>query len=303
MITSKLFQAFLLIIVAYFCVVLLPDPASTTLQKFHLTSSEARLLNLSILIPMSLIWFAAFYGSWTLKKYSHKIEDTPDGRGLRKLAKGLMVLAFSLPIMAGIGATVGHLIAVYPEHGSTFRVVRHIISISLTFVAFLWISAGAEELSRRIRKRTNLLNNHKLLAPFLIITSTLFGWLIVAIATRYHDPSSIYSMPQWFVVMGVIIPYLYIWYRGLTAVYYLNFYGTHVKGHVYRRAFGYLAKGFASVIIVAIVIQFITATSPQLQRLNFTPILIVVYSLIALYAVGYGMIAAGARKLKKIEEV
>jgi hypothetical protein len=51
------------------------------------------------------------------------------------------------------------------------------------------------------------------------------------------------------------------------------------------------------------VLQFLTTITEQLNRLNLAPLLIVLYLLIAFYAVGYALVARGAKKLKKIEDV
>jgi hypothetical protein len=64
-----------------------------------------------------------------------------------------------------------------------------------------------------------------------------------------------------------------------------------------------LAKGIGGVILISILIQFLTTASARLNRLNLTPLLIIVYCLLLLYGIAYGFIAVGAKRLKRIEEV
>lgn len=294
---------FLLIIAVYICSVFLLPPDPATLQKYHFSEAQAYLLSLTVAAPMVAIWLSAFYGYVTFRKYAKAIDDSPDGKPLYKLSKGLMLLAFSLPTLAAVGSIFNYLARDTPDYLPVAVLIRHLLVIGFPLVAFILIGSAAEELLGQLKRKKNFLQNHKSLALIVITASSIFAGFTVALAGQNAAPKNIYSFPIWFVIISTVIPYLYMWYRGLTAVYSINFYRKHVKGLVYKKSFVYLSAGLGVVIALAVTLQFLTVLSPQLQRLHFTPLLLIVYALIALYALGYGLIALGAKKLKKIEEV
>lgn len=112
-----------------------------------------------------------------------------------------------------------------------------------------------------------------------------------------------YYLPNWLIILTLAVPYVYVWCVGINAVRNLNIYKNRVKGLVYKRAIDYLAKGIAVIIVLSIFIQLIAVLSAQLNRLNLTPLLAVIYLLLVLYALGYGLVSRGAKRLKQIEEV
>lgn len=300
---SNQFIIFLLITLTYVCTTLLLPADPATLQKYHLTQNQAIWINLSVIMPLVVVWLSAFYGYITFHAYAESIKDSIDGKALHKLSTGLMVLAFSLPTLALIGTAFSHFAAGHPDNLRVVVVLRHLFVVGLPLAAFIIISNSTELLVKQIKRRTSFLQNHSLLSLTVIIASSLFCGVIVALMDDNAAPKNIYSFPVWAVILLLVVPYLYLWYRGLSAVYNLYFYRKYVKGHLYKKSFGYLAFGLGTVIVLAVLIQLATVLTPQLQRLHFTPLLFMVYTLVVLYALGYGMIAAGAKKLTKIEEV
>jgi hypothetical protein len=300
---SRQLIIFLLLILAYICLVFIFPADPAILKKYHLSYSQAILLNFTVLIPLAAVWLSAFYGYITFRGYAEKIKDSTDGRILHKLSTGLMVLAFSLPILAVVGSTFNYLAMGNPDYLKVAVVIRHVIAVGLPLAAFIIISDATEELASQIKRRANIFKNHRLMSFIIIVAGSIFSWIIVTLVEHNAAPKNIYSFPVWFVVLFTVVPYLYLWYRGIMAAYNLQFYRKHVKGHLYKKSFAYLALGLATVIGLAITIQLLSVLTPQLQRLHFTPLLFIVYTLVALYALGYGLIAVGAKKLTKIEEV
>jgi len=134
-----------------------------------------------------------------------------------------------------------------------------------------------------------------------IILASVYTWLITTHGPGVAPDKSFY-LPDWVIVFTLAVPYTFIWCVGFNAVYQLREYKNGVKGTIYKRAFENLSKGFGVIILLSITIQFITTLAAQLSRLNLTPLLLVVYLLILLYAVGYGLVARGSNKLRGIEE-
>lgn len=89
---------FIALLVAYLILALTLPSDPQVLAKHELTQLSARFLNLTILIPISLVYLAALYGFIRVKDYAAKVRDTKEGPHFKDIANGLMLLAFSLPI-------------------------------------------------------------------------------------------------------------------------------------------------------------------------------------------------------------
>lgn len=294
---------FLLITFAYIFLVLTASTDPAELERYHVTQMQVRLWSVALLVPIVAIWFGAFYGYSKFKNYADTIEDSADGQALQKLSKGLMVLAFSLPTLALVGAIFSHISVSAPEYLGPAVIVRQILNIGFPLLAFVIIGDAAGDLVSQLRRRKRSQQNNKPIIFTVIAASSIFTGFIVALADESARPTNIYSYPIWFVVFAAVIPYLYMWYRGLAAAYNLNFYSKNVHGLIYKQAFNYLSAGLCAVIVVAIAPQMLTVLTPQLESLQFTSLVFFIYVLVAVYAVGYGLIAVGAKRLKRIEEV
>jgi hypothetical protein len=94
-----------------------------------------------------------------------------------------------------------------------------------------------------------------------------------------------------------------IWYKGLTAVFDLFLYQRRITGKIYKESLRYLAAGILVVIVTSVGTRVLTTISTSLSGFNLTPLLLVVYALVLLNAAGFLLIAFGANKLRRIEEV
>src|SRR5690242_12023461 len=96
-IRSKLFYTYVAFVLLYAVSFMFNRPIAT-LQRLELSDLQYRLISLSVLIPLVLIWFAAFYGYAKLRAYTNLIKDSPDGKYVACITTGLMVLAIGLPL-------------------------------------------------------------------------------------------------------------------------------------------------------------------------------------------------------------
>lgn len=295
---------FLLLMVAYGLTVLLIPPSPESLARYNLTETKARLINLSVVIPLLLIWLTALYGFSSLKKYADSIERAKEGNAFTLLANGLMVLAFSLPINSLAGILVRYIRDNHGDYIEFATISRNYLSLLLYLIGYTIIAIGAARLVKEFKAGTTqvALAQGKI-APILITLSALFAWLITSKPFNQGVDERVYYLPSWLLVATIVIPYLLAWRAGMLGTYYLYTFYKNVKGSIYKNAFIDLARGIGVVVFVSILIQFITTSSTQLSRLKLTPVLGLVYFLLLLYAVGFGLVARGAKKLKRIEEV
>jgi hypothetical protein len=94
-----------------------------------------------------------------------------------------------------------------------------------------------------------------------------------------------------------------MWAVGIFAAYNINLYRQKVAGIIYRRSWGYLAMGLGWLIVTSIIFQYLTTLTARLTHLSIYWLLAIVYILLLVLSAGFVLVAIGARKLKKIEEV
>lgn len=294
---SKLFYSYVAFVILYAASFMVPRSIST-LQKLDLTPTEYRLISLTVLIPVVLIWFAAFYGYNKLRIYSEMIKDAPDGLHVKHLTTGIMILAFGLPLSALV-STASNLLIDYNQAFTTVgTVVKNYVSLVFPLIGFVFISRGARGLSIISKERPSYFSVN-VLAAIVIAIGVTYCYLILT----SPNLDTIYHLPDWLIVVTLVCPYLYTWYLGILAAYETHLYSRKAPGKLYRRTWNMLATGIGSIIIMQIAVQYISTATVQLSNLRLARLLFIVYVLLVLLSIGYILVATGAKRLQKIEEV
>jgi len=280
------------------------DPG--VLERYNMSQLQTRLISLTVVLPFALIWFLALYGYSAFRDYAKSIEKGKDGKAFADIATGLSVLAVGLPLST-IASSLGRLLARNSENLlPATTVFNHYVNIAITLFAFWFIHKGAVQLQKLTKEEPKGREWSLLLGGFIALALT-YVYLVLTNPARNNtaafDGQSIFYLPDWLIVLTIILPYLYVWYMGLVSGFYLSFYQKKVGGVIYRTSFRYLALGLIGVIIGSVMRQYFTASSNLYADLRLAPLLLLVYTLLIAIAIGYVLIAIGARKLKQIEEV
>lgn len=303
MIKSKFFKIFLAFAAVYVILTfsIPPDPAA--LERFGISALQSRLLSLTIVVPLILIWWAAFYGVVRLCHYVDLIKGSPDGEPLFRIAKGLTVLAISLPIGSILSALLNYIGRTSPDLLPKTVIVNNYISISMVLLAVVLISLGARDLVNLVNKKPRLFHRVLPLAFFSIVGT---AYVVISLTNEYRvQPNPItgratHYLPDLPFITTILIPYLVVWLLGFMAASWINYYSRTTKGVIYKKFLKLFATGLVAVIISSIAVQFFVRLSASL---SLGPLLLIVYLLLALISAGYILIALGAKKLQKIEEV
>lgn len=290
-----------LIVLAYIAVVLfLPlDPA--TLERYSLSEINLRLLSLGIALPLSAIWLMSLYGFIRFRNYAKSIEHEKEGQAYAALARGLMILSFSLPLNSLLTSVLNYIALKNPGFADTSIIIRNYSSLLYQMAAFYILSRGAAGLLMSLKPKIKIFHTHWSIGG-IILFSSIFTWLIAAepFGGKVEDT---YHLPGVVVLLTLVIPYLFTWYAGLMAAHRLNVFNRKVTGETYKKILVKLVAGICVIISLSIFIQVIVAFSERLTRLNFTPLLTLIYILLLGYVVGFGLVAKGASDLKRVEEV
>jgi hypothetical protein len=296
-IRSKLFYAYVCCVSLYAASFLIPRSIAT-MRTFELSTLKYRLLSLTVLIPMSLIWFAAFYGYSKLRAYTRTIHDTPDGQHVAKITTGLLFLVIGLPVTS-LSSSV---LAILVEHNHSWiaagTIVKNYLTLLFPLLGFMYISRGARGLSELAGQRPSYWATN-LLAAIFIILGIVYSYVIL----HSQNIETLYHLPVWLVLSTLAGPYLFMWNIGILAAFEVYLYSRKAPGVLYRRTWQQLALGIGAIMIMQITVQYVTLITVQFTQLRLLRLLIIIYILLASLSVGYILVALGAKRLQKIEEV
>ncbi len=293
---------FAILIVIYAGLSLIPAPDRQTLVQYHLSPAHARVLSASIVLPVVAIWLAAMYGFVKLKEYAQLIKSSPDGKAFDTISVGVLFLALGSPL-ASIFTTAGTLLVRhYPGWQSAATIINNYVGLITMALGLYYIARGADQLVKLVRKKPSESEQHVLVLLFIAL-STLYSYFIITRPINNVVEQKIYHMPNVLILITLAIPYLYFWYRGLVGAYYLYHYQKNIKGKIYKGSLSWVAAGIAIIIASSIFVRLLVTISARISTLSLTPILLIIYGFLIVSALGYLLIALGAKRLRRIEEV
>jgi hypothetical protein len=104
------------------------------------------------------------------------------------------------------------------------------------------------------------------------------------------------------IIGTVLVPYLLSWLFGGLAALNLRCYSRQADDLRVRTAFGRVALGLGSIILISVLVQVLVLTTSVLGKLALAPLLGIIYVLIILYGLGYVLIARGSKQLRQLAE-
>jgi hypothetical protein len=286
----------LLVITCVLALGLPPDPRA--LHAMHITSSEFRLAIFSLLIPYVVCWFCGFYVFAKLSEYTPYLKKSVEGAAFSKITKGMGLLAFGLIIPTMATLILGQIAQRHMGYKPTTTVMSNYISLLFPLLALNYISNGSRALANSTKIKSNI-HNVKIFAAIFVVLSTLYAFLVSYNYHHYHNP---YHLHIFALMITYVAPYLFMWFLGLISAYDFRLYSRNVKGILYKNALRTFANGIGLAICGSIVSQFIAGTLGISEK-SLGPVLLVNYIILVIIGSGLVLMAIGANKLKKIEEV
>lgn len=294
------------LIAIYVALVVLVAPSPATLATYKISLTKAYAIIASLALMFCVIWITAVYGFVEVLKYSRTIRKTSDGKAIQKLAWGLGIIAFRFPLTSILSNINNAITKQNPAYTSTSVIIYNYFAVAGALLGFWLISVGTDQLLALVRKKPNpkVRTAFRFLCLLLI---TAYTYLAIG-RGGYQYPlvpngKANFYLPSWLIVSTIIVPYAYAWYLAFVASYNLTFYSRNVKGVLYKQALRWLAVGINLIIITTITTQFLSAQGSQINKLNLAPLLMLIWVLLISMAIGFAVVASGAKKLKKIEEI
>jgi len=295
---SKLFYSYLLLVIIYAAAALLPAPSPVLLVHYHISALGLRILYLTIIVILAAIWFVGFYGYTKLRTYSQLIQKTKDGKQVGKLVTGLWLIVLWLPVSSVSAALLNYWAVKHQGLLATVTIINNYVSLFFPLAGFAYVSMGARGLSELVKQRpTQRATN--LLAVLLVYVGLIDYYLVASTPGR----AAVYHMSIWLIMTTLVAPYICMWFIGLLATYEIFNYRLKAPGILYRDSWRLLALGLGWLITVSIVFQYLTTVVSRLDNLSIYWIVGIIYSLLLVLSIGFVLIAAGSRKLQKMEQV
>jgi len=290
--------------VLYIVLIFILPTNHVAMHHYNLSEVEYRIVTATIALPTIAVWFAAFWGYSKLREYSQAIKKTKEGPHFRRLGIGCAWLAWSLPLTTISAFILNGMADKWPNFHPSAIIISNYVALVVPFIAFIIISLAARDMVGKSR-----LNMEHSTARLTMVLFLGGGLLYCGLIFRSLDLTSIssthnsYFIPVWLMIVSVIIPYLYAWFLGLLAAYEILAFSVNVHGLLYRRALVYLAAGLAAVIISSIALQYVSSVVPRTGDLIFNYKLLLTLAIRIVSGIGFFVMAVGASRLKKIEEV
>lgn len=277
-------------------------PLSPT--RFNLTPSRTHFLQLTIVLPVILVWAIAVYGAARFKTYTDKIKKHKDGHALNQIAIGLTILVASL-MTSGV---FGVLRAWAFKNGwlPTYTILSNYLSVSVPLVAFTYMYLGSSKL-KKIAGNEETTSTWMVTGLLILVIGAIYIKLLYSYQYRSAtpDPSrySSFYMSDFLILLTLILPYLVSWGLGIKACFNIWTYQKDVKGVIYKQSLTRLVVGVLVAVLFSVCVQLLIASSTFLSKAGLGSVLITLYLLIILYSLSYLIIASGARRLDAIEKV
>ncbi len=303
-ITSRVIQRYVMVASLYVLLIFILPTNVSVMREHSLSDLQYRVLLFAIALPSLMAWLAAFIGYARLHQYAKSVAGTPEGPSYKRLAKGCTWLAWSLPAPL----LLSFVLLAYAQSHSQFRptaiVISNYLYLIFPLVALTLVGMASRGLTSSARLTFSVARARGIIVAF-IIAGLLYCYFTFQRfdLTSFTSTNNPYYLPLWLMVISVIIPYLYSWFIGLLAAFEIALFSKNVKGVLYRQSLRMLVYGLTAVVISSIALQYINTISPRVGYVVLDSKLILISIFRILTGLGFVLIAIGANRLKKIEEV
>jgi len=277
------------------------SPNASASSQYHFTSVTTNILRITIIIPIAIAWLFGVRGATAFKAYAGMINGSPEASAINLIANGLLLTVLFF-VVSGL---IGSLLPFY-RHSAGYEaliVLHDHVGSLFSLAVFYVLYRGSDRLHRVTRFQTWTRNSAWILVAFAI-----FAIAFVLLFTSYRatssaggSPNSLTYISSNILLITLIAPYLAGWFMGIITCINISRFAGQVKGKLYRQALHNLVRGLWTVIILSMAIQIITFASRYLAGMSLAGVLLLLYALLVLYALGFLFVREGAKKLAQLE--
>lgn len=306
MLGKKLVSVYVIFVLSYLWLIFVIPPSNSAMTNYNLTSAQVTLLQLTVALPLIIIWGLAFFAYSRFSRYALVVKKSAEGTAFSKLATGLFLLALWLPLTSLVSNVTTHIYREMPDTTAQMVIVNNYFNLAITAFAIVMIYRGAKALIPKKNLNANL-QLDKLVLPVFIILSYVYAYLSLTSSVRHQPAPNVavatFYMSDWLIALTIVLPYIILFYLGLRSAQYLYIFSRNVRGVIYKETFRRLASGIGLVVIAMIGIRYITSLRSIFSTTALGLVLTIVYLLLLIVTFGFLQIATGAKRLYRIEEV
>ncbi|MDB5178278.1 MAG: hypothetical protein JWN01_221 [Patescibacteria group bacterium] len=276
---------------------------ATANNPYHLTGWSMILVRATIFIPILLVWLIALDGALAFKHYSVLVQKGTESRGISLITNGLFWSLGYIIFIGLSGAILPYFL--HTNYAKLAIILRDHLPAALTLIAFYLLYQGSHQLKQVANFTTWTRSTMGAFAMYLVFA---MGFVLafahnMGAAANPSNPNSSSILHQNVLLFTLVLPYLAAWFMGLLASINIVKYSRQVKGVLYRHALANLVRGIWGIVAFAVTLQVLTFATRFLLGLSLASILILIYVLLILYAMGFVFIRSSAKKLTRIEAV
>lgn len=301
-----MFVIFGLLGVVYLLETILIPPDTGTLTKFQISGLEAKLLGMTVALPVVAVWMTGCYVYSKFKEYTETISSDKDGRAFNIISYGLLALVAWLPISVIFSNFFTYLYHMHSSWTAPLVIANNYINLLLVLAAFSFFYKGSYELATMHESRRFLNWKFIVFIP-LVIVSELFTYLSLTNPARQYPtpgvPVAATYLPDWLQTGTLILPYIIVFYFGFYGVLHLYIYRKKVRGVIYKSALDYTAKGWLCIAVSIILIRYLAGMTTMFNSKTLQFVLLILYFLLVILMLGFILMVKSVKKLQIIEKV
>ncbi len=294
------FIALLIIWLGYVTLMVMapPNPSNT----LNLTRIQMVSIQLSVAIPLLIIWGIILYSILKVKTYADSVKGTSEEGWFKGIVGGLTMLFIGLILPSFIS-----FLSSYNPGSEIMRadvkIVTTYVTVITTLLAFWFLVQSSKGFLTLINTKTSQLGAVVILIFIIIVYSyAVFNNPYRTISTDAAIRPT-YYLSDTLILLTVMLPYIVAWFLGIVAMINFRTFSKNAPGLIYRKAFSFVSVGIVFIVGISIITQLITQFNAFFVGLPVSTLLAIVYVLIALILAGYVFVARGAKELLKIETV
>ncbi len=294
------FTVLILLLWGAYCGITLVTPQDPAALKYHLSTLTLNLLIVSVSLPYLICWQFAVSGWLHVREFAHNQPRGVERNGFAKIAYGLLALVASLVIPTLVRA--GYVYISHDSRSAGWNIFNNYMGITFPLLGFLLMFIGSLQIVSQITpKITRLAKVTTVFFPVALF-SVFYLFMIFANPTRQTslDPSvqPTYFLPDRLIIGTIILPVIATWFFGLLLVLNLEHY-SHYSKTINRPGLVSFYNGIIIIVAITILTQVLASLgNSRFANLNLGAVLTIVYVFLGLLALGFGLIARGAKKLQ-----
>ncbi len=281
-------------------------PNREALARYHIDAFQLNFLKFTIAVPVLIIWSAMLYSCLKLYDYSQTILKSEDGQAFRLITQGIFFM-----LVSNVATTYISLLVQFSQNDQalvkSLRISSNYIGVFLALLSFFLLWKGSKKLISMVHAEKKVKQHGKFIWFSVLLLSLPYIYFVlqnpVRSVSNVVGVNSTYNLPDLLIFITIVAPYILTWLLGIYSIVNMSIFREETNGIIYKNVLGKFYKGFLTVIIFVISLQYLTQFSTFFANANLSIILVLVYAILVIDAVGLVLVAEGARQLTKIETI